>query len=101
MQNSSRKLNSIHILVLVHNAMYMAHTTVRLVFNFSSFTSRPMKTEVWPIFKLQMSTADLHNIYSTIEIQFMKVLALCDLDMSNKIISKYVRRGNKRRWFIS
>ena len=61
MQNSSRKLHSIHILVLVHNAMYMAHTTVRLVFNFSSFTSRPIKTEVWPIFKLQMSTADLHN----------------------------------------
>ena len=61
MQNSSRKLHSIHVLVLVHNVMYMAHTTVRLVFNFSTFPSRPMKVEVCPIFKLKISTADLHN----------------------------------------
>ena len=61
MPNSSRKLHSIHILVLVHNSMYMAHTTLRLVFNFSSFPSTPMKIEVWPIFKLKMSTADFHN----------------------------------------
>ena len=58
MSNSSRKLHSIHILVLVHNA---THNTFRLVFNFSSFPPRPMNIEVWPIFKLKMSTADLHN----------------------------------------
>ena len=58
--NSSRKLHSIDILVLVHNAMYMAHTILRLVFNFSSFTLSPMKIEVWPICNLKNSTADLH-----------------------------------------
>ena len=55
---SSRHTND--ILVLVHNAMYMAHTTLRLVFNLSSFPLRPTKIEVWPIFKLKISTADLH-----------------------------------------
>ena len=55
MQNSSRKLHSIHIVVLVHNAMYI------VMFNFLSFPSRPLKVEVWPIFKHTISTADLHN----------------------------------------
>ena len=50
--NSSRKLPSIHIIVLVHKEMYRAHTTFRLVFNFSSFPHRPMKIAVWPVFKL-------------------------------------------------
>ena len=59
--NSSLKLHSNDILVLVHNTMYMAHTTLRLVFNLSSFPLRPMKIEVWPIFKLKISTADLHT----------------------------------------
>ena len=59
--SSCRKLHSIHILVLVHNATYMAPTTLRLVFNFSSFPTRPMQVEVSLIFKLKISTADLHN----------------------------------------
>ena len=59
--NSSLKLHSNDILVLVHNTTYMAHTTLRLVFNLSSFPLRPMKIEVWPIFKLKIITADLHT----------------------------------------
>ena len=60
-QNSSRKLHTIHILVLVHNAMYMAHTCLRFVFNFSSFPPRRNKLEDWLMFKLTISTANLHN----------------------------------------
>ena len=59
--NSSRKLHSIHILVLVHNAMYMAHATLPLDFNFPRFPPRCTKIEVWPICKLKISTADINN----------------------------------------
>ena len=59
--SSCLKLHSIHIVVLLHNASNMASTTLRLVFNFSSFPPRPMQIEVWLIFKLKISTADLHN----------------------------------------
>ena len=43
--------------------MYMMHTTLRLVFNFSSFPPRPVKIEVWPVSKLKISTctAELRN----------------------------------------
>ena len=59
--SSCRKLHSIHILVLLHNTANMAPTTLRLVFNFSSFPPRPMHIEVWLIFKLKISTADLYK----------------------------------------
>ena len=36
-----------------------------LVFNFSSFPPRPMKIEVWPVFKLKISTS-LHHYLDTI-----------------------------------
>ena len=48
--------------VLVLNAMYMAHTTLRrLVFNFPRFPPRPKKIGVWLICKLTISTADRRN----------------------------------------
>ena len=53
-----------HILVLVHNAMYMAHTTLRLGIDLSNqgvHLPRSMNIEVWPRFKLNIITADLHN----------------------------------------
>jgi len=98
--NSTRKSHSIDILVLVHNAMYMAHTTLRLVFNFSSFP--PKKFGQYLNLKLVPLTFML--LYSKIEVPFIKVLAhstLYDLEMSNKNTSKYVRRGDKRRSFTS
>jgi len=92
--NSSRKLHSIHIIVLVHNViMYMAHTTLRLGFNFSNFPPRSMKIEVWPIFYFKISTADLQN---TILDDRSSVL-----EMSFKSTSKYVRRCDKRCLFTS
>ena len=72
--NSSPKLHSIHSIVLVHNAMYMAHTNLRLVFNFSSFPPWPMKIEVWPVFKLKISTG-LHHYLDTIQRTVVRVIA--------------------------
>ena len=71
--NSSRKLHSNDIIVLVHNAMYMAHTTLRLVFNLSSFPLRPMKIEVWPIFKFKLVPLTFTLLHSKIEVPFIKV----------------------------
>jgi hypothetical protein len=88
--DSTRKSHSVDILVLVHNAMYMAHTTLRLVFNFSSFP--PKKFGQYLNLKLVPLNFMLHC--SKIEVPFIKVLAhstLYDLEMSNKNTSKYVR----------
>ena len=88
--NSTRKSHSIDILVLVHHAMYMAHATLRLVFNISSFP--PKKFGQYLNIKLVPLTFIL--LYSKIEVPLMKVLAhstLYDLEMSNKNTSTYVR----------
>ena len=73
--NSTRKWHSIHILVVVYNAMYMAYTTLWLVFNFSSFPPWPMKIEVWPVFKLNISTG-LHHYLDTIPRTDKRVIAI-------------------------
>ena len=62
--SSTQKWHNIHILVVVYNAMYMGYTTLWLVFNFSSFPPWPMKIEVWPVFKLKISTGLHHYLYT-------------------------------------
>ena len=62
--SSTQKWHSIHIRVVVYNAMYMGYTTLWLVFNFSSFPPWPMKIEVWPVFKLKISTGLHHYLYT-------------------------------------
>ena len=62
--SSTQKWHSIHILVVVYNAMYMGYTTLWLVFNFSSFPPWPMNIEVWPVFKLKISTGLHHYLYT-------------------------------------
>ena len=62
--SSTQKWHSIHILVVVYNAMYMGYTILWLVFNFSSFPPWPMKIEVWPVFKLKISTGLHHYLYT-------------------------------------
>ena len=73
--NSCRKWHTIYILVLIHNPLYMSHTTLRWVVNVSSFPPVPLQTEIWEVSNLTFVLLSFAILHSTTDVPFI-VLAL-------------------------
>ena len=69
--NSCRKWHTIYILVLIHNPLYMSHTTLRWVVNVSSFPPVPLQIEVWAVSNLTFILLSFAILHSTTEVPFI------------------------------
>ena len=69
--NSCRKWHTIYILVLIHNPLYMSHTTLRWVVNVSSFPPVPLQIEVWAVSNLTFVLLSFATLHSTTEVPFI------------------------------
>ena len=69
--NSCRKWHTIYILVLIHNPLYMSHTTLRWVVNVSRFPPVPLQIEVWAVSNLTFVLLSFAILHSTIEVPFI------------------------------
>ena len=77
--NSCRKSHKIHIIILIHSPMYMAHNTFRRVINVSSsFPPLHMQIEVWAVSNLTVVLLSFTILNLTTEVQ-LKVFALYSL----------------------
>ena len=69
--NYCRKWHTIYILVLIHNPLYMSHTTLRWVVNVSSFPPVPLQIEVWAVSNLSFVLLSFAILHSTTEVPFI------------------------------